>query len=109
VLFEGEMSAKKQLTNLVGKSHFISDKATDKLNEICMEKGLSREQVTKETDQSDLMEGLYIKVEEDGVVKERYKYVRASFFTSVMNSESHWLERPIIPNVLESNVDIFKV
>ena len=53
------------------------------------------------------MEGLYIKVEEDGVVKGRYKYVRTSFLTSVIQSESHWLARPIVPNQLADGVDIF--
>jgi hypothetical protein len=46
------------------------------------------------------MEGLYIKVEEDGQVLQRYKYVRASFLTTVIDSGSHWLSRPIVPNRL---------
>ena len=41
------------------------------------------------------MEGLYIKIEEDGRVKERLKYVRASFAQAVDSSGSHWLDRPI--------------
>lgn len=55
------------------------------------------------------MEGLYIKVEDAGEVKERYKYVRSSFLTNILNSESHWLDRPIVPNVLKAGVDIFKL
>lgn len=109
VLSEGKMSSHKELTDFVGVSNFISDDAKEKLKEICTEKGLNAEQVLRETDGSNLMEGLYIKVEEDGEVKERYKYVRASFLTSVINSESHWLERPIIPNTLKNDADIFKV
>jgi len=46
-----------------------------------------------------LMEGLYVKVEEEGVVRGRYKYVRASFLQAVFASESHWMDRPIIPMV----------
>jgi hypothetical protein len=53
------------------------------------------------------MEGLYIKVEEDGIVQERYKYVRASFLTTILQSETHWLNRPIIPNQLRSGIDLF--
>jgi hypothetical protein len=58
------------------------------------------EMVMRQTDPSDLMEGLYIKVEEGGAVRERFKYVRRDFLTTVLNSESHWLSRPILPNRL---------
>ena len=50
-----------------------------------------------ETDASGLMEGLYIKVEEDGVVRERYKFVRRDFLQTVIDSGSHWMERPRNP------------
>ncbi|HZS43587.1 MAG TPA: DNA ligase, partial [Blastocatellia bacterium] len=60
-----------------------------------------------QTDPSDLMEGLYIKVEEQGRVVERYKFIRESFLTAVIDSETHWLDRPIIPNQLREGVDIF--
>ncbi len=46
------------------------------------------------------MEGLYLKVEEDGVVTERYKWVRASFLTEILDSGTHWADRPITPNQL---------
>ena len=49
------------------------------------------------------MEGLYLKVEEEGIVKERYKFIRPDFLTAVIESESHWLARPIIPNELVKN------
>ena len=68
---------------------------------------MDAEQIWKETDASDLMEGLYIKVEEEGRVVERYKWVCASFLTSVLDSGSHWLRRPIIPNQLRAGIDLF--
>ena len=46
------------------------------------------------------MEGLYIKAEESNKVAERFKYVRADFLTTVLDSGSHWLRRPIVPNIL---------
>jgi hypothetical protein len=61
----------------------------------------------KETDTSTLMEGLYIKVEEDGIVKERYKYVRAGFLQTVFDSESHWMDRPLLPNRLKPGIELF--
>ena len=44
------------------------------------------------------MEGLYIKVEENGIVVDRMKYVRYSFLQTVLESNTHWLDRTIIPN-----------
>ena len=61
----------------------------------------------RETDSSTLMEGLYIKVEEEGVVKERYKFVRADFLAAILRADGHWLERPIVPNRLAEGVDLF--
>src|SRR5258708_2461593 len=54
------------------------------------------------------MEGLYIKWEEDGRVRERYKYVRGSFLQAVADSETHWMDRPIVPNRLRAGVGIFR-
>lgn len=56
--------------------------------------------VRAETDMSEDMEGLYVKVEENGVVAERYKWVRPTFLTAVLDSGSHWMDRPIVPNQL---------
>jgi hypothetical protein len=68
---------------------------------------LDLERAYRETDPSDLMEGLYIKIEEDGAVVDRFKFVRGSFLTVVENSNTHWLQRPIIPNRLSAGVDIW--
>lgn len=37
----------------------------------------------------------------------RYKWVRASFLTRVVDSGSHWLDRPIVPNQLADGVSLF--
>ena len=34
-------------------------------------------------------------------------FVRAGFLSAVRDSESHWLERPIVPNALRQGVDLF--
>ena len=63
--------------------------------------GLSR-CATKET-----MEGLYIKWEQDGRVCGRYKYVLTSFTQTVEEEGEHWMDRPIEPNHLKEDIDIF--
>jgi len=56
---------------------------------------------------TEIMEGLYIKWEEDGCVRGRYKYVRDSFTQAVEQEGVHWLDRPLEPNLLRDGVDIF--
>jgi len=108
VLWSGLASTLEELIALVGPSLYKGPDWRQRLLEIAASKGLDTERAWRETDRSDLMEGLYIKVEEPGDrVVERYKYVRADFLTSVLNSGSHWLKRPIVPNQLADGVDIF--
>jgi hypothetical protein len=61
----------------------------------------------KMADKSDLMEGLYIKVEENGFVTERYKYVRHDFVQAILDSDEHHSQQPYIPNQLAPGADIF--
>lgn len=107
VLKTGQCTSISQLIELVGNSFFIRKGHLDQLRKLCEDMRLNADRALNETDPSQLMEGLYIKIEEDDVVKERYKYVRASFLTTVLQSNSHWLTRPIIPNQLAPGVDIF--
>jgi hypothetical protein len=106
VLYSGPASRLEELINLVGPSLYKSATWRERLLALAEEQGLDRENTWRETDHSDLMEGLYIKVEEGRVV-ERYKYVRASFLTAVGDSGGHWMHRPILPNQLHPEVDLF--
>ncbi len=108
VLFSGKLNSYKQLTQLLTQSHYIQPGHLERFRQVCEERGLDVERSLSQTDSSSLMEGLYIKVEEEGIVKERYKYVRASFLTTIRESDGHWLNRPIIPNLLRSDVDLFQ-
>ena len=95
------------LTKLVGPSLFKGPKWKLALTKLAEERGLDVERVHKETDPHDEMEGLYIKMEDEHQVLARYKWVRASFLTSITESETHWLKRPIVPNQLAEGVDLF--
>jgi hypothetical protein len=107
VLASGPARALPELAALVGRSLFKSGRWRERLTEVCAERGFDSERTWAETDRSDLMEGLYLKVEEGGRVVERYKFIRASFLTAVLDSGSHWLKRPIVPNQLRDGVDLF--
>ena len=39
------------------------------------------------------MEGLYVKVEADDVVAERYNFVRDGFVQTVLDSGGRWMDR----------------
>jgi hypothetical protein len=60
-----------------------------------------------QADKSDLAEGLYIKVEEEGVVSARYKWVRSDFVQAILDSNMHHSQQPFVPNLLAPHVDIY--
>ena len=88
VLKEGAFQNKEDLISLLGKSNFISENKTETLRATSAKLGLDVERQVRETDASDTMEGLYIKIEENGQVVDRLKYVRASFTQTVDNIQS---------------------
>jgi hypothetical protein len=100
VLHEGPLPSLAALAALCGTSRFIAPGHLERLRASCERRGLDAARALAETDPSTTMEGLYIKVEEAGLVRARYKHIRASFLQSVLRAGSHWLERPIVPNQL---------
>ncbi|MCI8585939.1 MAG: RNA ligase family protein [Lachnospiraceae bacterium] len=105
VLKTGTFSDQKELLGLIGPSLYIRPGHMERLRAYCEKEGLDGERQCRETEGSGLMEGLYIKVEEGGCVTERLKYVRASFMQCILASESHWIDRPIVPNRLAGSVE----
>lgn len=107
VLFEGIFTSKHELGEWVTHSHFISQNHLETLRAIGDARGLRSDQIVFETDPSPLMEGLYIKHESETEVLGRYKFVRRDFLQRLIESNSHWQSRPIIPNQLAPGIDIF--
>ncbi|MCA9708019.1 MAG: RNA ligase family protein [Myxococcales bacterium] len=107
VVAEGPTPSIEALAQRVAPSLYKSDDWWEALQQAAAREGLDVERVQQQTDPSPLAEGLYIKVEEDGQVLARYKWVRASFLTSVVDSGGHWIDRPIVPNRLGPEVDLF--
>jgi len=81
---------KKQLEGLIGASKFNS---------------LFENPLTRRTD--NLMEGLYLRTERDGVVTGRAKFVRPEFVERVMQS-THWQHQVMVPNALADGADIWR-
>ena len=87
----------------MGNSNYITESHIDVLRGLCEKLGLDGDRYVSETDPAMTMEGLYIKVEADGEVKQRVKFVRKSFYQCANISDSPWQQRPIIPNQLAKN------
>ena len=107
VLWSGSANSLEALVALVRPSLYKSPQWRNVLKSTCEARGLDLDLISRETDTSDLMEGLYLKVEENERVVDRLKYVRPGFLTAVLDSGSHWLARPIVPNQLAQDADLF--
>ena len=100
VLGEGVFRSREELLKLLGRSNYVTDDRRQNLWDAAVKLGQDPEKCCGETELSGLMEGLYIKVEEGGRVVDRMKFVRAAFLQCVDFSETHWIDRTIIPNQL---------
>lgn len=58
-------------------------------------------------DGTDMSEGLYVKLERDGEVVGRYKWVRPGFTQVILAADEHWQSRFPVPNLLEAPADGF--
>jgi hypothetical protein len=88
VLHQGILGREKLLA-LIGPSHFDSQ---------------FENPVTRRTD--NLMEGLYLRTEADGIVTGRAKIVRPEFVEKVKQS-AHWQYQAMTPNELEQGADLW--
>jgi hypothetical protein len=108
VLREGAFQRVKDLTDLVRPSLHKTPRWRESLRAAAEAAGADPERVAlRETDRSDLSEGLYVKHEEGGRVVARYKWVREDFLNSILDSGSHWRDRPLVQNGLAPGADLF--
>lgn len=100
VLAERPFASLAQLTALIGPSRFIRPGHMTELRALCLRMGDDADKRCAETDPTGLMEGLYIKIEQGGYVRERMKFVRAAFLQCIDFGETNWLDKMILPNQL---------
>jgi hypothetical protein len=101
VLAEGTFKGPKDLQAFIKRSNFITTDRGENLKRAAMLAGVDVQDAFSHTDMDECMEGLYVKWEEDGIVKGRYKFVRGSFTNAIMDQDTHWHDRPIIQNKLQ--------
>lgn len=108
VLFAGIAPANlEDLLAEIRMSYAKTNRWRETFEKVVRKLGFNLDLAWEMADKSDLMEGLYIKVEEDGFVTERYKYVRHDFVQAIIESKVHHSQQPFIPNQLAPGVDIF--
>ena len=108
VIYTGAVRRLRDLTALVRPSLYKSPTWRESLRQAQEATGADVSRFgASETDDSDLSEGLYVKWEENGVVRERYKWVRTEFVQTILDSGTHWRDRILIPNGLQNDVDIY--
>lgn len=109
VLWQGVVHDPVSLPGLVARSLYKSARWREHLRDAAAAAQVDGDRVALQTDPTELAEGLYVKVEDPatGEVLARYKWIRASFLTAVVDSGSHWLNRPIVANRLAPGVDLF--
>jgi hypothetical protein len=100
VISEGKGWKLEALKALVTQSNFKTNDWPQFLRRAALAAGENFEHVRQHTDPHSEMEGLYIKWEEGDLCLGRYKFVRESFTNSIMEQDTHWLKRTIVPNVL---------
>jgi hypothetical protein len=100
VLRAGSFDHLGELTGLVRPSTCRTAGWRESLREAAAHAGVDPERAAAETDAGEEMEGLYLKVEQGDRVVDRLKWVRAGFLQAMLESGSHWLDRPIIANRL---------
>jgi len=100
VIGSGDFRNLDELRALMGRSAFITPHRHVSLQNAARLAGEDPDQIIQTSDQSAIMEGLYIKLEDRGRVLDRYKYVRNTFTQAILEQGEHWSKRQIIANTL---------
>ncbi|PWB15877.1 RNA ligase family protein [Comamonas sp. JNW] len=108
VLYEGLMPTDPALLWALVQPSLAKSRAWRQSFDLTVQReGLPPQLCWQQTNNSDLAEGLYLKVEADGQVVARYKLVRQDFLQTILDSGSHHSQRPMIANSLAPGVDLY--
>jgi len=112
VLFTGTLSRPEHLLDYLITSMYKTSDWRDQLATLATTLGQDPVTVASQTDDSDLAEGLYIKVEHNGVVVNRYKWVRPGFRNTLVDQSGevtgHWWDRPHLPNLIAAGAELYR-
>lgn len=100
VLDRGKFQKLSELTSLIKRSRYQTEHWPAMLWKYCETRDKELTKVLHHTDKSGLMEGLYIKHEDEEKVLGRYKYVRYEFVNDIINPGVHWKDVASVDNLL---------
>lgn len=101
VIAAGSAGAIQHPSKLVGPSAFKSPTWRQSAGLAASRVGQSPDAFLGRLDGTDLAEGVYGKVEENGEVVLRFKWVRPDFVSAIVDGGRHWKDMPLVPNVVQ--------
>jgi hypothetical protein len=107
VLFEGTLQEMQPLDSYLTDSLYKSESWQKNLTESAKAAHLDLQQTKRQTATTRRAEGLYIKAETDEETVGRYKYICPAFLQTILDSGSHWKDRPLLPNRIQDGIDLF--
>ena len=105
VLSEGPFPDLSTRENMIAPSLYRSDDWRASLAKAVERSDARLDATLAHVVEEDVSEGLYVKGETDGVVRERFKHVRPGFVQAVTSQDSHWHSRPIVRNLCAHGVE----
>ncbi|MDX2012568.1 MAG: RNA ligase family protein [Myxococcaceae bacterium] len=99
-LFHGPAAAMPPVPRLLAPSRYVSTAVVSNFEATVRGRGLSVEKERAQTQLSGQVEGLVFRVERDGWLRARCKYVRPGFRQTLAVSDVHWARRPFVPNLV---------
>jgi hypothetical protein len=106
ILASGKADTVGHPSALVGPSAFKSDTWMHTARDSATRSGLTADEFLARIDNSDRCEGIYGKVEENGEVTLRFKWVRPEFVSDIVNGGRHWKDMAVVPNAVVSDSDV---
>jgi len=95
------------LQNMIKPSLYKTDNWISAMKIACERANDNFNERLAKIDTTMLSEGLYIKVEENGQVIDRYKFIRAEFVQCIINQQEHHDDRIHIMNKLADGINLF--
>ena len=105
VLGRGPLPDRDARAALVGPSLYRSDGWRESLEVQVRRSEARHERVLEQVESTDLSEGIYLKGERGDAVALRAKHVRPGFVQRLIESDSHWHDRPTVRNACAPGVE----
>lgn len=107
VLYDGPITSDLDLADFIRPSVYRTVAWETSLRQAAIYAGVDADRAVSEGDSSPFAEGVYVKLETDELTVGRLKLVRPDFTQVIIDSGSHWADRPLILNKLSPGAQMF--